>query len=37
MMKLGMIGKEDPSKHIIEYEIIKEDDLSDLKDLLNNC
>ena len=36
MKKHGLIGKEDPSKHIIEYEKIKEyeDDLSDLKDLL---
>ena len=37
MMKLGMIGKEDPTKHIIEYENNKEDDFQDLKDLLNNC
>ena len=34
MKENGLIEKEDPSKHIIEYEIIKEDDLSDLKDLL---
>jgi hypothetical protein len=34
MMKLGMIGKEDPTKHIIEYENNKEDDFQDLKDLL---
>ena len=34
MMKTGRILKEDPSKHIIEYEKIKEDDFQDLKDLL---
>jgi len=34
MMKTGQIEKEDPSKHIIEYEKIKEDDFQDLKDLL---
>ena len=34
MMKAGKIIKEDPSKHIIEYETIKEDDFQDLKDLL---
>ena len=34
MIKMGKIGKEDPSKHIIEYEEIKEDDFQDLKDLL---
>jgi len=34
MMKMGKIGKEDPSKHIIEYENIKEYDFQDLKDLL---
>ena len=32
-----MIGKEDPTKHIIEYENIKQDDFQDLKDLLKNC
>ena len=37
MMKAGKIIKEDPSKHIIEYETIKEDDFQDLKDLLKNC
>jgi len=36
MMETGKIGKEAPGKHIIEYENIKEDDLSDLKDLLKN-
>ena len=36
MMKTGKIGKEDPSKHIIEYENKKEDNLSDLKDLLKS-
>ena len=34
MYAIGKIGKEDPSKHIIEYEKIKEDDFQDLKDLL---
>jgi len=34
MQKIGKIGKEDPTKHIIEYENIKEDDFQDLKDLL---
>jgi len=34
MMKTGKIGKEDPKKHIIEYENNKEDDFQDLKDLL---
>jgi len=34
MIKTGKIGKEDPKKHIIEYEKIKEDDFQDLKDLL---
>jgi hypothetical protein len=34
MKKYGLIKKEDPSKHIIEYEKIKEDDFQDLKDLL---
>ena len=36
MYVIGKIGKEDPSKHIIEYENKKEDDLSDLKDLLKS-
>ena len=31
---LTKIIKEDPNKHIIEYETIKEDDFQDLKDLL---
>jgi len=34
MYAIGKIGKEDPSKHIIEYENKKEDDFQDLKDLL---
>ena len=34
MMKTDRIKKEDPSKHIIEYETIKTDDFQDLKDLL---
>ena len=34
MMKTGKIEKEDPKKHIIEYETIKTDDFQDLKDLL---
>ena len=34
MYAIGKIGKEDPKKHIIEYEKIKEDDFQDLKDLL---
>jgi len=34
MKKYGLIKKEDPSKHIIEYENNKEDDFQDLKDLL---
>jgi len=34
MQVVGKIVKEDPSKHIIEYEKIKEDDFQDLKDLL---
>ena len=34
MKKYGLILKEDPKKHIIEYEKIKEDDFQDLKDLL---
>ena len=34
MQITGKIGKEDPKKHIIEYEKIKEDDFQDLKDLL---
>ena len=35
MMETGQIEKEDPKKHIIEYEDNKpEDDLSDLKKLL---
>jgi len=34
MQLTGKIEKEDPSKHIIEYEKIKEDDFQDLKDLL---
>ena len=34
MQKTGKIVKEDPNKHIIEYEKIKEDDFQDLKDLL---
>jgi len=34
MYKVGIIEKEDPKKHIIEYEKIKEDDFQDLKDLL---
>jgi len=37
MIKTGIIKKEDPKKHIIEYENIKEDDFQDLKDLLKNC
>ena len=37
MQVTGQIGKEDPKKHIIEYENIKEDDFQDLKDLLKNC
>jgi len=36
MMKTGKIGKEDPKKHIIEYENKKEDNFQDLKDLLKN-
>ena len=35
MYAVGRIEKEDPKKHIIEYEKIKEDDFQDLKDLLN--
>jgi hypothetical protein len=34
-MKTGKIEKEDPNKHIIEYED-KQDDFQDLKDLLKN-
>jgi hypothetical protein len=34
MLLTGQIEKEDPSKHIIEYEKVKEDDFQDLKDLL---
>ena len=34
MKEHELIGKEDPSKHIIEYENNKEDDLQDLRDLL---
>ena len=34
MKENGLIVKEDPKKHIIEYEKIKEDDFQDLKDLL---
>jgi len=34
MQAVGRIGKEDSSKHIIEYENKKEDDFQDLKDLL---
>ena len=34
MQLTGQIEKEDPNKHIIEYENIKEDDFQDLKDLL---
>ena len=34
MQETGKIEKEDPKKHIIEYETNKEDDLQDLKDLL---
>ena len=34
MMETGKIEKEDPSKHIIEYENNKEDNFQDLKDLL---
>ena len=34
MKENGLIKKEDPKKHIIEYENIKEDDFQDLKDLL---
>ena len=37
MMKVGKIVKEDSTKHIIEYENVKEDDFQDLKDLLKNC
>ena len=37
MQETGQIEKEDPSKHIIEYENNKIDDLQDLKDLLKNC
>jgi len=34
MQVTGRIGKEDPVKHIIEYENNKKDDFQDLKDLL---
>jgi len=34
MQVTGKIVKEDPKKHIIEYENNKEDDFQDLKDLL---
>jgi len=34
MKEQGLIEKEDPKKHIIEYENNKEDDFQDLKDLL---
>ena len=34
MYLTGRIEKEDPKKHIIEYEKIKEDNFQDLKDLL---
>ena len=34
MKERGLIVKEDPSKHIIEYENNKKDDFQDLKDLL---
>ena len=34
MQATGKIVKEDPIKHIIEYEKIKEDNFQDLKDLL---
>ena len=34
MQVTGRIKKEDPTKHIIEYENNKEDDFQDLKDLL---
>jgi len=34
MQVTGRIVKEDPKKHIIEYENNKEDDFQDLKDLL---
>ena len=34
MQVTGRIEKENSSKHIIEYEKIKEDDFQDLKDLL---
>ena len=38
LYKIGKITKEDSSKHIIEYENVKENsvDISDLKELLNN-
>jgi predicted transcriptional regulator len=35
MYTTGRIEKEDPNKHIIEYEDKKEDDLSDLKKLIS--
>jgi hypothetical protein len=31
----GQIEKEDPNKHIIEYEKVKEDNFQDLLNLLN--
>jgi hypothetical protein len=35
MMQIGKIGKEDPTKHIIEREEVKEDpDLQKLRDLI---
>ena len=36
MYSTAKIEKEDPTKHIIEYEY-KQDDFQDLKDLLKNC
>jgi hypothetical protein len=35
MIMTGQIEKEDPNKHIIEYETIKQDNFQDLRDLLN--
>jgi hypothetical protein len=35
MQVTGKIEKEDPNKHIIEYEKVKQDNFQDLRDLLN--